>query len=166
MQKATVEFEFDELFLSNNPANGTTGDDSPLGSCNEEPDNPENYEQEPLPERDENGNFSVNYQDSKKLVELDDFELQYVIGKGAYGKVVLVKKKDHNELYAMKILKKDFLVATKNVTYTKTERDILRRVRHPFIVSLHFAFQTAGKVYLVMDYLPGKNTIHKVISNR
>lgn len=41
------------------------------------------------------------------------------------------------------------------MTYTRTERDILRRVRHPFIVSLHFAFQTAGKVYLVMDFLNG-----------
>lgn len=151
VQKPTVEFEFDELFLSNNPVESDF-EDSPPASID---DDPEPLPEDPIVEPDADGNFAVNYDDAKKKVNLEDFEMQYVIGKGAYGKVVLVKNKETGKLYAMKILKKDFLVETKNVTYTRTERDILRRVRHPFIVSLHFAFQTAGKVYLVMDFLNG-----------
>jgi serine/threonine protein kinase len=69
--------------------------------------------------------------------------------------VVLVEKKDSHELYAMKVLKKQFLIESKNVEYTRTEREILRTVRHPFLCSLHYAFQTSGKLYLVMDFLSG-----------
>jgi len=47
------------------------------------------------------------------------------------------------------------LIKTNNVNYSRTERDILRKVRHPNIVSLNYAFQTQGKVYLVMDLLLG-----------
>lgn len=62
-------------------------------------------------------------------------------------------KKDSGQVYAMKVLRKDFLIKTKNVEYTKMERDVLRTVRHPFIVSLQYAFQNEGRVYLVMDYM-------------
>jgi len=55
----------------------------------------------------------------------------------------------------MKVLRKNYLVETDCVEGTRTERDILRTVRHPFVVSLHYAFQTEGKVYLVMDFLNG-----------
>jgi len=55
----------------------------------------------------------------------------------------------------MKVLKKDFLIKTDNVSYSLTERNILLKIRHPYIVSLYFAFQTKGKIYLVMDYMLG-----------
>ena len=106
VQKPTVEFEFDELFLSNNPVESDF-EDSPPASVD---DDPEPLPEDPLVEPDADGNFAVNYDDAKKAVNLEDFELQYVIGKGAYGKVVLVKNKETGKLYAMKILKKDFLV--------------------------------------------------------
>eukprot|EP01100_Stratorugosa_tubuloviscum_P007040 TRINITY_DN296_c1_g1_i1.p1 TRINITY_DN296_c1_g1~~TRINITY_DN296_c1_g1_i1.p1 ORF type:complete len:341 (+),score=165.42 TRINITY_DN296_c1_g1_i1:155-1177(+) len=88
-------------------------------------------------------------------ITLNDFIILKVIGRGGFGKVLLVKKKNTNEIFAMKVLKKDFLIKTKNVGYTMTERNVLRRVRHPFIVSLHYAFQNAGKLYLVMDFMAG-----------
>lgn len=60
-----------------------------------------------------------------------------------------------SRIYAMKTLRKKFLVNTNNVSYTFVERNVLRKVRHPFVCGLHFAFQTKGKVYLIMDFLNG-----------
>jgi len=92
---------------------------------------------------------------SQSKVNLDDFQLLKVVGKGGYGKVFQVVKKDTQNIYAMKVLKKDFLIKSKNVEYTKAERDILQKVQHPFIVSLHYCFQNQQKIYLVMDFVNG-----------
>ncbi|XP_072600851.1 ribosomal protein S6 kinase alpha-6 isoform X6 [Vulpes vulpes] len=71
--------------------------------------------------------------------------------------VFLVRKKtgpDAGQLYAMKVLKKASLKVRDRVR-TKMERDILVEVNHPFIVKLHYAFQTEGKLYLILDFLRG-----------
>jgi serine/threonine protein kinase len=86
---------------------------------------------------------------------LDDFELLKVIGKGSYGKVTLVRKKDTKRLFAMKSLNKSNVKRRNQIEHTKTERRVLGRVKHPFIVHLHYAFQTAQKLYFVLDYCPG-----------
>ncbi|XP_051538896.1 ribosomal protein S6 kinase alpha-3 isoform X5 [Myxocyprinus asiaticus] len=85
------------------------------------------------------------------------FELRKVLGQGSFGKVFLVKKTtgpDAGQLYAMKVLKKATLKVRDRVR-TKMERDILVEVNHPFIVKLHYAFQTEGKLYLILDFLRG-----------
>ncbi|KAK1806542.1 hypothetical protein P4O66_005051, partial [Electrophorus voltai] len=85
------------------------------------------------------------------------FELRKVLGQGSFGKVFLVKKitgPDAGQLYAMKVLKKATLKVRDRVR-TKMERDILVEVNHPFIVKLHYAFQTEGKLYLILDFLRG-----------
>uniref|UniRef100_A0A8C6XW90 non-specific serine/threonine protein kinase n=1 Tax=Naja naja TaxID=35670 RepID=A0A8C6XW90_NAJNA len=85
------------------------------------------------------------------------FELLKVLGQGSFGKVFLVKKisgSDAKQLYAMKVLKKATLKVRDRVR-TKMERDILVEVNHPFIVKLHYAFQTEGKLYLILDFLRG-----------
>lgn len=46
-------------------------------------------------------------------------------------------------------------VAVRDRMRTKMERNILVDVRHPFIVRLHYAFQTEGKLYLILDFLRG-----------
>ncbi|CCI40102.1 unnamed protein product [Albugo candida] len=86
---------------------------------------------------------------------LDDFELLKVIGKGSYGKVTLVRKKNSNRLFAMKSLHKSNVKRRNQVEHTKTERRVLGRAKHPFIVHLHYAFQTTQKLYFVLDYCPG-----------
>jgi len=86
---------------------------------------------------------------------LEDFTLLKLIGQGGYGKVYQVQKKDTEHVYAMKVLRKKHLITTGAVEGTMLEREVLRSVRHPFIVSLHYAFQTEAKVYLVMDYMNG-----------
>ncbi|KAJ9577924.1 hypothetical protein L9F63_025215, partial [Diploptera punctata] len=85
------------------------------------------------------------------------FELLKVLGQGSFGKVFLVRKvvgKDSGTLYAMKVLKKATLKVRDRMR-TKTERNILVDVQHPFIVRLHYAFQTEGKLYLILDFLRG-----------
>ncbi|KAL0974394.1 hypothetical protein UPYG_G00219870 [Umbra pygmaea] len=85
------------------------------------------------------------------------FELLKVLGQGSFGKVFLVRKvigPDAGQLYAMKVLKKASLKVRDRVR-TKMERDILVEVNHPFIVKLHYAFQTEGKLYLILEFLRG-----------
>jgi serum/glucocorticoid-regulated kinase 2 len=81
-----------------------------------------------------------------------------VLGKGSFGKVVLVQKNQGQEkdgLFAMKILKKTHLLKRGQIERTRTERKVLSVVDHPFIMKLHFAFQTDSKLFLVLDYCAG-----------
>ncbi|XP_055315645.1 ribosomal protein S6 kinase alpha-5-like [Sitodiplosis mosellana] len=101
----------------------------------------------------------ANLRESDK-VNLSHFELIQVLGTGAYGIVFLVRKKggkDDGQLYAMKILKKSAIVQkVKTAEHTKTERQVLEAIgRSPFLVSMHYAFQTESKLYLVLDYVSG-----------
>ena len=65
--------------------------------------------------------------------KLDDFELLKIIGKGSYGKVTLVRKKETGRLFAMKSLSKPNVKRRNQVEHTKTERRVLGRTKHPFI---------------------------------
>ncbi|KAF9110208.1 serine/threonine protein kinase psk1 [Mortierella sp. AM989] len=86
----------------------------------------------------------------------DDFKFLKVIGRGAYGKVYLVRHIATNALYAMKVLKKaSIIVHAKDTECTMSERKILEAIRHPFIVKLHYAFQTDHRLYLILEYASG-----------
>jgi serine/threonine protein kinase len=63
-----------------------------------------------------------------------------VIGTGAYGKVLLVKKKSDQKIYAMKVLKKTHIRKQNQVKNTLTERKILESINHPFVVRMNYAF--------------------------
>ena len=104
---------------------------------------------------DDEGERKVGDSVSKKKTSLEAFHLLWVIGKGSFGKVMLVKKKDTGNIYAMKVLSKPNIVQKKQVEHTKTERRVLGCTVHPFIVTLHYAFQTSQKLYFVLDYCPG-----------
>ena len=93
-------------------------------------------------------------------VSMANFELLRVLGKGAYGKVFLVRKldgPDHGRIYAMKVLRKSrVLQKPKTLEHTIAERQVLEHIRSaPFLVSLHYAFQTDTKLHLVLDYISG-----------
>ena len=85
----------------------------------------------------------------------DDFYLLKVIGKGSFGKVLLVRGKRDKRVYALKILMKSRVLAKKQVEHTRSERKILEEISHPFLCRLEFAFQTEGKLYLGMEFLAG-----------
>ena len=91
----------------------------------------------------------------KKIVNLDSFNVIKVIGKGSFGKVFLVRHKQQRTLHALKVLKKDFIIRKNQVEHTKTERSVLGYARHPYIVGLTMAFQTADKLFFVLDYCAG-----------
>ncbi|KAL5478192.1 hypothetical protein EMCRGX_G025088 [Ephydatia muelleri] len=81
------------------------------------------------------------------------FDILKLLGRGGYGKRTGA---DAGKIFAMKVLKKAAIVRSKkDTTHTKAERHILEAIKHPFIVSLHYAFQTDGKLYLILEYLSG-----------
>lgn len=94
-------------------------------------------------------------EEKKTKVSLKNFTFLKLLGTGSYGKVYLVRKMDDSSVYAMKVLKKKFLEEKSQINHTKTERLILEKMNHPFIVQLHYAFQTSEKLFLVMDFMQG-----------
>jgi len=86
---------------------------------------------------------------------LDSFKMVKVIGKGSFGKVFLVREIKTGEMYALKVLRKDNIIKRNQVEHTKTERNVLGYVKHPFIVGMNMAFQSKDKLYFVLDYCAG-----------
>ena len=91
----------------------------------------------------------------KEKLTIEDFQLLKVVGRGSFGKVYLAKKKSSGKIFAVKTLKKDFIVKTKQENNTKIERDIMQQITHPFVVKLHYAFQSSTSLYFVTDFLNG-----------
>ena len=86
-----------------------------------------------------------------------DFINHGLLGKGSFGHVYLVEKRDTGKKYALKSIKKEIVKERNLMRYMRAERDILSKIRHPFIVKLRWAFQTNEKLCFVMDYCPGGN---------
>lgn len=78
-----------------------------------------------------------------------------VIGKGSYAKVILVRKKDDGQLYAIKSMKKKYIEKKNQVKRVMMERDILTKISHPFLIKINSAFQDEKKIFLVLEYCPG-----------
>ena len=97
-------------------------------------------------------------QGSGRRIGLDHFNFLAVLGKGNFGKVMLAETKTSKQLYAIKVLKKEFIIENDEVESTKSERDVFiiaNRARHPFLLNLHACFQTETRVYFVMEYISG-----------
>jgi serine/threonine protein kinase len=90
--------------------------------------------------------------DSQALT-IHDFQLLRVLGKGSFGKVMLVRKNTSGDYFAMKTLRKSTLIRRKQLAHTATERYVLENIKSPFLVSLKYAFQSSEKLYMVMDYM-------------
>ena len=82
-----------------------------------------------------------------------------MLGKGSFGEVFLVRKKDDKiedaKYLAMKVLSKDKILGKNLKRYALTQRNVMSVIDHPFMVRLHYAFQTSSKLFMVMDYYPG-----------
>mmetsp|Transcript_28012 Transcript_28012/g.78346 ORF Transcript_28012/g.78346 Transcript_28012/m.78346 type:complete len:647 (+) Transcript_28012:89-2029(+) len=97
----------------------------------------------------------LTYTKNSGKVNVNDFELLQVVGRGNFGKVMQVRKKDTKRIYAMKVLRKEAVIAADAVKHTLSESSVLRRINHPFIVNLKYSFQTPDKLYMILDYLNG-----------
>ncbi|GJQ08371.1 hypothetical protein GpartN1_g162.t1 [Galdieria partita] len=93
--------------------------------------------------------------DSHRRMTEDQFETVDVIGRGAFGEVRLVRKRDNKEYFAMKKLRKSEMLRKEQASHVKAERDILVEADHSFICKLYYSFQDEKYLYLVMEYLPG-----------
>ncbi|KAJ7621162.1 kinase-like domain-containing protein [Roridomyces roridus] len=87
---------------------------------------------------------------------IEAFELLKVIGKGSFGKVMQVRKKDTQRIYALKTIRKAHIAQRPGeITHILAERTVLALVNNPFIVPLKFSFQNPDKLYLVMSFVNG-----------
>jgi len=100
--------------------------------------------------------YFKNKDKSQEKVTIEDFTLHKVVGTGNLGKVMLVSKKDTGEYYAMKILNKEHVVQQDETEHILTEKRVLTQgIKHPFLVGVHYCFQTNDKLYFVLDYING-----------
>lgn len=91
-------------------------------------------------------------------IGLDHFNFLAVLGKGNFGKVMLAETKRSKRLYAIKVLKKEFIIENDEVESIRSEKRVFliaNRERHPFLTNLHACFQTETRVYFVMEYISG-----------
>ena len=102
-------------------------------------------------------NSYIEYSSNKDIIKPNKsmFEFLYVIGRGGFGKVWMVKYKKTNEKYALKEMSKVKIIDRKSEKSIKNEREFLSKLHHPFIVNMICSFQDYDNLYLVMDLLTG-----------
>ena len=93
-------------------------------------------------------------------LKIDDFELLKVVGKGSFGKVMQVRKKDTSRIYALKTIRKAHIISRSEVAHTLAERSVLAQINNPFIVPLKFTFQSPEKLYFVLAFVNGGELFH------
>uniref|UniRef100_A0A8B9IAP5 Citron Rho-interacting kinase n=1 Tax=Anser brachyrhynchus TaxID=132585 RepID=A0A8B9IAP5_9AVES len=106
------------------------------------------------------GNFVKKYAETiAELRELQpsvkDFEVKSVVGCGHFADVKVVREKATGDVYAMKVMSKESLLAQEHVSFFEEERSILSQSTSPWIPQLQYAFQDKKNLYLVMEYQPG-----------
>lgn len=110
-------------------------------------------------------NFLQRYEKPSKVIEqcrmnANDFYVIKVIGRGAFGEVQLVRHKVSKAVYAMKLLSKFEMIKRSDSAFFWEEREIMAHTTSPWIVKLHFAFQDAKNLYMVMDYMAGGDLVN------
>jgi hypothetical protein len=110
------------------------------------------------PEQQQKVTPPANTQGTGRRIGLDHFNFLAVLGKGNFGKVMLAETKASKKLYAIKVLKKEFIIENDEVESTRSEKRVFlvaNKERHPFLLNLHACFQTETRIYFVMEYISG-----------
>ncbi|KAJ1962920.1 Serine/threonine-protein kinase [Dipsacomyces acuminosporus] len=92
-----------------------------------------------------------------------DFQTVKVIGRGAFGEVRLVQKRDTGKIFAMKILRKNDMIKKDQLAHVRAERDVLAESDSLWVVQLYFSFQDTRNLYLIMEFLPGGDLMTMLI---
>ena len=105
--------------------------------------------------------IGVNYVENRQgSLKIEDFELLKVVGKGSFGKVMQVMKRDTSRIYALKTIRKAHIISRSEVAHTLAERSVLAQINNPFIVPLKFSFQSPEKLYFVLAFVNGGELFH------
>lgn len=156
----TMHDQSDDMCMFNLTLGNGSNDESLVNETNDSLDHgetihmPQNLTEELNVETSDDCH-KLDFEIESPKVTLDDFHMITLIGLGAYGKVYLVQERVSNEIYAMKVIKKHVVLQKNLMRHTHEERNVLTTVKHPFIVTLKYAFQTEHKLYLIMEYIQG-----------
>uniref|UniRef100_A0A0B6Z5I1 Protein kinase C n=1 Tax=Arion vulgaris TaxID=1028688 RepID=A0A0B6Z5I1_9EUPU len=104
----------------------------------------------------ETAKVEVSESTQSVLLTLDDFQLLRVIGRGSYAKVLQVEHKKTKRIYAMKVIKKTLVNDDEDIDWVQTEKHVFEAAtNHPFLVGLHSCFQTASRLFFVIEFVNG-----------
>ncbi|KAM9307852.1 serine/threonine-protein kinase Sgk3 [Gastrophryne carolinensis] len=125
--------------------------------CSRHQSDPSEDEDERLDHKNGSPSHTVNLGPSgNPHAKPSDFEYLKLIGKGSFGKVILTRGKHDGRYYAVKILQKKVILNKKEQKHIMAERNVLlKNVKHPFLVHLHYSFQTSDKLFFVLDFING-----------
>jgi serine/threonine protein kinase len=98
---------------------------------------------------------NIKMTNMEKKLCYDDFTPLKLLGTGSFGRVLLVRKKNNEKLFAMKILLKSYLKQKHQEEHTKTERDLMVSIDSPFVMDIKYAFQDDTQLYLVTEFMQG-----------
>jgi tRNA A-37 threonylcarbamoyl transferase component Bud32 len=98
--------------------------------------------------------------------DINDFFLIKLINKGGFGKVFLSKNKQTGKYYAMKRIRKDLLIETGQINNTLIERELLLTNDNPFLLKMHYVFQSEFRLYFFMEYVNGGNLYENMWVNK
>ncbi|KAM3613561.1 uncharacterized protein V6R79_001406 [Siganus canaliculatus] len=107
-------------------------------------------------EKEEKSAAACSVDPATSQMKPSDFDYLKVIGKGSFGKVLLARHRKQGGYYAVKVLQKKMIVKRREQRHVMVERSVLLKgLQHPFLVGLHFSFQTPNMLYFVLDYVNG-----------
>ena len=113
------------------------------------------YERTLLPFKNNDKIFPIFAESVTSNITLQHFTPIKVIGKGGFSYVTAVRKKDSGALYAIKTMDKEFVLGENKAEQIMIEKEILSKIKHPFIVSMHWAFQSKTRLHLALELCPG-----------